>query len=152
MKKLLTVLAMMGVVLGTVVAANAQGSTQCPLNYECSAVATGVLPLSGSADQGQPISILGFLSFDNSGNVSAILSVNENGTLSNRVSTAGTCTSGTATTPGTVHLTTAEGPIAFDFVVARTNVSIDLLLNDTPSDSGPDIPLTLGVCHASAAG
>jgi len=74
------------------------------------ALGPGVLPLSGGADQGQPISLMGFFTFDNAGNVSAIISVNENEMLFNRVSTAGTCTSGTATTPGTVHLTTTEGP------------------------------------------
>ena len=42
MKKLSIVFAMLGMVLGKEVAANAQGlqATQCPLNYECFAVGT----------------------------------------------------------------------------------------------------------------
>ena len=154
MKKTLYLSALLGVFLALALPAAAQTSppTACPVNYICSLVVTGSSPLIGLANDGHPVSVLGFLNFDGSGNVSSNLEVNANGTIHNVTGGTGTCTSGTATTPGTIVVPTAIGTLTVGFVVARSSASIELLLSNHTSESTNDTTVSLGVCHASAAG
>ena len=154
MKKTFGLPAIVGTLLALALPAAAQSNpaTACPVNYICSLEITGSSPLIGLANDGQPVSVLGFATFDSSGNVTATVEVNANGTVHNVTDGTGTCTSGTATTPGTISVTTPAGMLTVDFVVARSNASIELLLANHTSESSNDTPISLGVCHASAAG
>lgn len=154
MKKTLYLSAMLGMLVATAMPAAAQTSpsTACPVNYICSLELTGSAPLIGLGNDGQPVSVLGFANFGASGSVTATVEVNANGTVHTVTDGTGTCTSGTATTPGTITVATPVGTLTIDFVVATSNASIELLLANHTAESTNDTTVSLGVCHASAAG
>lgn len=155
MKKALCLSAVVGTFFALALPAAAQTTpaTACPLNYICSLEVTGSAPLLGLGNDGQPVSILGFVNFDGSGNVTATLEVNANGTVHTVTDATGTCTSGTTTTPATITVATQHlGTLTIDFVVAKSSASIELLLANHTSESTNDTTVSLGVCHASAAG
>ena len=154
MKKTFYVTAILGMFLALALPAAAQGTpaTECPVNYTCSLEVTGAAPLIGLGNDGHPVSILGFVNFDSSGTPTATVEVNANGTVHSVTDATGTCTSGTASTPGTVTVSTQVGTLTIDFVVARSSASIELLLANHTSESNNDTTVSLGVCHASAAG
>ncbi len=135
-------------------AVHAQSSpaTTCPTDYICSLAATGASPLVGEATDGQPTSVLGFLSFDESGNITGSLEINHNGTVVTDTSITAACTSGTATTPATITATTSRGQLVIDFVASQLGSGLALLLSNHTQDSANDTPVTLGVCYPSAAG
>ena len=133
-------------------AAQTSPATACPVNYICSLEITGAAPLIGLGNDGQPVSVLGFVDFGGSGTVTATVEINANGTVHTVTDGTGTCTSGTATTPGTITVATQIGTLTIDFVVASSNASVELLLANHTSESNNDTPVSLGVCHASAAG
>jgi len=154
MKKAFCLSAILGGVLAFTLPAGAQTTpaTACPVNYVCSLEISGAKPLIGLGNDGQPVSIVGFVTFDGSGNVTAVIEANANGTVSTYTDT-GTCTSGTATAPGTIALTSPrDGKVMVDFVVAKSFAGIELLVTNHTSESNKDTTVQLGVCHASAAG
>jgi hypothetical protein len=154
MKKALCVTAILGMFLALALPAAAQGTpaTECPVNYICSLEVTGSAPLIGLGNDGHPVSILGFVNFDDSGKPTATVEVNANGTVHTVTDATGTCTSGTASTPGPITVSTQVGTLTIDFVVARSSASIELLLANHTSESNNDTTVSLGICHASAAG
>ena len=154
MKRASCLFAILGTMLALAMPAAAQpnSATACPVNYICSLQITGASPLIGLPNDGHPVSILGFANFDSSGNLTATVEVNANGTIHTVTDGTGTCTSGTDTTPGTLSVTTPAGMLTVDFVVARSNASLDLLLANHTVESTNDTPVSLGVCHASFAG
>jgi hypothetical protein len=129
-------------------------ATACPANYICSMAITGAEGLVGAANDGHPGTAIGFVQFDGSGNITANLELNTNGTLHSFTGLTGTCTSGTSTSPGTIQIALPGGTtMTADFIVARSFGSIDLLFSNHTVEQTPNTtPVTLGVCHASAAG
>jgi hypothetical protein len=131
--------------------------TVCPTN-SCSLVGTATEPLAGQPNDGHPNSIVGFLNFDGSGNLSGVLSLNENGqTVVNYPFSGGTCTSGTSTTLGQFtipfKLPVSDKTFIYDFVTYATGHGVDLLLSGEGETNAPgDTAVSVGVCHASFAG
>ncbi len=154
MKRVIAAIGALGLVaaLAPGVSAQTVPATACPLDYICSLAATGAAPLIGAANDGHPASILGFLSFDDSGNVTANLEINANGTIHNVSGGTATCTSGTASTPGTIQVTTPNGPLTIDFVASTTFEGLELLLSNDTKEQTNGTPVTLGICRPSAAG
>ena len=123
--------------------------TTCPTNYTCSYQSSSTQALLGTKSDGQPQSRVGFMTFDESGNWSGILSGNLNGTVVANTAVSGTCVSGTSTTLGTLNFKAGLGgsPVALAFVTTPNGTHTDLLLAGSMLAS--DTRVILAVCHGN---
>ena len=129
--------------------ARAQAPTACPTNYTCSYQSSSTGALVGGKTDGQPQSRVGFLTFDDAGNWSGVLSGNINGTVVANGALSGTCVSGTATTLGTLNFKAGLGGNAgtLAFVTTPNGTHTDLLLAGSMLSSDPRV--ILAVCHGN---
>jgi hypothetical protein len=102
--------------------------------------AAGTRPLTGTATDGHPSSIIGVLSFDSSSNVSGFLAFNANGTVANATFSGATCVSGTGGNLGQIDFTTKTSRnLVLDFVTYVTDGGTALLITDaTPNPNGTE--------------
>jgi len=128
----------------------AQGApTSCPTNYICSYQSSSTHALLGNAQDGQPESRVGFLSFDGSGNWSGVLSGNLNGTVVANQAVSGTCVSGSATTLATLNFNQGLGgkSASFAFVTAPDGTHTDLIIAGSMLAS--DTRVQVAVCRGN---
>lgn len=123
--------------------------TSCPTNYTCSYQSSSTQALLGTKSDGQPQSRVGFMTFDNAGNWSGVLSGNINGTVVANTAVSGTCISGTNTTLGTLNFKAGLGgnPVSLAFVTAPNGTHTDLILAGSMLAS--DTRILLAVCHGN---
>jgi len=164
MKKILSTLGalvFLAPLSGEIARAQTLSPTTCPVNYQCSLLATGNFPLEGQPTDGYPSSLVGFLNFDASSNITGIVSVNENGHTATNLSLSSdnaTCTSGNASALGKITATVTapstgqKFTLTWDFVTAVTQTGTELLISGETTTSPADTPVTVGVCRPSAAG
>ncbi|HLH77767.1 MAG TPA: hypothetical protein VKV28_13275 [Candidatus Binataceae bacterium] len=163
MKKLLGALACLALLVplsgGLAQGQSSPSPTVCPVNYQCSLLVTGNFPLEGQPTDGHPSSIVGFLSFDANSNITGIVSINENGHTATNISLTGDnakCTSGSATTLGTLTATvtlpntSTTFTLTYDFVTATTTAGQELMLSGETTTSPADTPVSVGICKPSA--
>ena len=126
--------------------ARAQAPTACPTNYTCSYQSSSPWVATPT---GQPQSRVGFLTFDDAGNWSGVLSGNINGTVATNGALNGTCVSGTNTTSGMLNFKAGLGgnPATLAFVTTPNGTHTDLLLAGSMLSSDPRV--TLAVCHGN---
>ena len=137
------------ILVGSGLARAQSAPTTCPTNYTCSYQSSSTGALVGGKTDGQPQSRVGFLTFDDAGNWSGVLSGNINGTVVANSALSGTCVSGTNTTLGTLNFKAGLGgnPAAVAFVTAPNGTHTDLLLAGSMLSSDPRI--ILSVCHGN---
>lgn len=135
--------------LGAGVARAQSAPTACPVNYTCSYQSSSTQALLGAATDGQPQSRVGFLTFDNAGNVSGVLSGNLNGTVVANRTVSGTCVAGSDTGLGQINFKAGLGgsPASFAFVTAPNDTRTDLLL--AGSMLAADTRVLVAVCHGN---
>ncbi len=123
--------------------------TACPTNYTCSYQSSSTHALLGNAQDGQPESRVGFLTFDSAGNWSGVLSGNLNGTVVADTGVSGTCVSGSATTLGRLNFNAGLGgkPASFAFVTAPNGVHTDLIIAGSMLAS--DTRVQVAICHGN---
>jgi hypothetical protein len=123
--------------------------TACPTNYTCSYQSSSTGALVGGKTDGQPQSRVGFLTFDDAGNWSGVLSGNINGTVVANGALSGTCVSGTTTTLATLNFKAglAGNPGVLAFVTTPNGTHTDLLLAGSMLSSDPRV--ILAVCHGN---
>ena len=123
--------------------------TACPTNYTCSYQSSSTGALLGTKTDGQPQSRVGFLTFDDAGNWTGVLSGNINGTVVSNGALSGTCVSGTSTTLGTLNFKAGLGgnPAALAFVTSPNGTHTDLLLAGSILSTDPRV--TVAVCHGN---
>jgi hypothetical protein len=132
------------------VLAQAQGApTTCPTNYTCSYQSSSTHALLGNAQDGQPESRVGFLTFDGSGNLSGVLSGNLNGTVVANQAVSGTCVSGSATSLATLNFNNSLGgnPASLAFVTAPDGTHTDLIIAGSMLAS--DTRVVVAVCRGN---
>lgn len=146
-EKVILLASMLGLCPGL---AYAQGApTTCPTNYTCSYQSSSTHALLGNAQDGQPESRVGFLTFDGTGNWSGVLSGSLNGTVVANTAVSGTCVSGSGTTLGTINFNAGLGgkPASFAFVTAPDGAHTDMLIAGSMLAS--DTRVQVAVCRGN---
>jgi hypothetical protein len=136
MRTMLLVASMFSLYVGVARAQSAP--TVCPTNYTCSYQSSSTQAL-----------LVGFLTFDSSGNWSGVLSGNLNGKVVANQAVSGTCVSGSDTALGQLNFKAGLGgnPASFAFVTAPNGSHTDLII--AGSMLSPDTRIQVAVCHGN---
>lgn len=130
-------------------------TTACPTSFQCAFSAAETLSLNASSTQGapgQPNVYIGYMAFDSSGNVTAVLMQNKNGTVTPLSLSGGICSQGSSGLPATINFP-SPGP-QWMFVTVNGGTSgaeLDFLQTmDNSGTSSKNNAVRVGVCRSPA--